>query len=126
MVVSIARHSEGFPAARFPFDQKALDLLRKMSCRRRPAGEKARLVPERFAYSVESRRFQEFLGHSDAKATIHIPLCSTAVPRECDAAWTDFEIKELIGGQYKLRPCKMDYTFKVSRPKELDDSAKNG
>ena len=45
MVVSIARHSEGFLAARFPFDREVVDAMRTVPGRRWSAGGQAWLIP---------------------------------------------------------------------------------
>ena len=45
MVVSIARHSEGFLAVRFPYDQKIVGAMRTVSGRRWSAGDQAWLIP---------------------------------------------------------------------------------
>ncbi|MGO8694326.1 MAG: integron integrase [Rectinemataceae bacterium] len=47
MVVSIARHSEGYLAIRFPFDQRVVDALRKVPGRRWSAEDKAWLLPDK-------------------------------------------------------------------------------
>ena len=47
MVVSIARHLEGYLAVRFPFDQRVVDAIRIVPGRRWSAGDKAWLVPDR-------------------------------------------------------------------------------
>jgi integron integrase len=47
MVVSIARHSEGYLAASFPFDQRVVDAICNVPGRRWSAGDKAWLVPDR-------------------------------------------------------------------------------
>ena len=45
MVVSIARHSEGFLAVRFPFDREVVDAMRTVPGRRWSAGDQAWLIP---------------------------------------------------------------------------------
>ncbi len=47
MVVSIASHSEGYLAVRFPFDQRVVNAIRKVPGRRWSAGDKAWLVPDK-------------------------------------------------------------------------------
>ncbi len=46
MVVSIARHSEGFLAVRFPFDREVVDAMSTVPGRRWSAGDQAWLIPK--------------------------------------------------------------------------------
>jgi len=46
MVVSIASHSEGYLAVRFPFDQRVVNAMRQVPGRRWSAPDKAWLVPD--------------------------------------------------------------------------------
>ncbi len=71
MVVSVARHSEGFPAAPFPIGQSAVEPMSPITRLRWSAGDGIGFISERFAYSLESRR----------RRTLPIQTCDDRVRR---------------------------------------------